>query len=205
MVFKTTIDFKTWKAEGTAEFKGRAAESWTGYELRYDKKAINYALIGWVEVRSKVVDWSVGQYDLTSRIVRDIAIPFSYSLIETLEQTTSGPGYELKAPFWVDHFRARRVNRVSDLLLANPQVMNREFLIKGREVELAKSVKCEGDSPWASFKREIKREPDGLKLKDHLEIKTLVVKAKDLQTETFAKFQAKILDCMQETIIVFKP
>ncbi len=205
MKFTTAIDFSNWKAQGVAEFRGRTAEAWAGNELRSDKRAINYSLIGWVADRSRVVDWSMGSYDLTSRIVQDLSIPFSYSLAPTLEQTTSGPGFEIRSPFFVERFRVRRANRVTDLLLANPQQLNREYKIKGRHVQLAKPIKCEGDSPWSAFKREITSEPGGeVKFTDHLEIKVLHVQAKDLQTDEFAKFQAKILDCMQETIIVFK-
>jgi hypothetical protein len=204
MKFKTTVDFSKWKAEGVADFRGRTAQAWTGNELRSDKRAINYSLIGWVADRSGVMDWSMGSYDLTSRIVQNISIPFSYSLVPTLEQTTSGPGFEIRAPFFVDHFRVRRARRVTDLLLANPQTLSREYDLKGRAVQLAKPIKCEGDSPWASFKREITQQPVGAKLTDRLEIKVLHIPAKDLQSKEFEEFQTKILNCMQETIVVFK-
>jgi hypothetical protein len=202
--FTTTIDFASWTASGVADFRGRSAEAWTGDELRTNKQAINYNLLGWIADRSKVVDWGMGTYDLRSRIVHDLSIPYTYTLIPSMEQTTAGPGFEICAPFFVEHFRARRSQRVTDLLLANPQQVDREYMIKGRPVQLAKKLKCEGDSPWAAFKREISRQPGGVKLSDHLEIKMLHVPAKDIKTDAFEKFQAKILNCMQETILVFK-
>jgi hypothetical protein len=201
---RVTDESSPLKVEGFLEMIGRSAEVWTGEELKTDKKSINFGLLRWVTDKTNPIDWTVGEYDLKSRIVHDVTIPFNYTAVNSPTQTTRGVGFEIGAPFFVDHFRARQVSRVADLLLANPQSVDRELKILGRTVPMAKKIKCKGDSPWAAFERTISREVTGVKLVDHLEIKTMHIPAKDIHTDEFAKFQKNILNCMQETIVVFK-
>ncbi len=203
-IIRATDETAPFKVDGSLALIGRSAEVWTGEELRNDKKAINFSLLGWVTDKTNLIDWTVGEYDLKSRIVHDITIPFSYTAFNSPTQTTRGTGFQIRAPFYVGHFHARRVNRVTDLLLANPQSVDRELTIVGRTVPMSRKINCKGDSPWAAFERTISREVNGVKLKDHLEIKTLHIPSKELQTAEFATFQKNILRCMEETVVVFK-
>lgn len=207
MIIKTKLAFQTDElaADGTVTFKGRTAEAWTGEELKQDKKSINYNLISWVTDRSKAVGWSIGTYDLTSRIVKDLAIPFDYTVRnDAIVQTTAGKGYVISAPFFLDHFRINAKDRETDLLLANPQQLHREIEITGKDVQQLKPMECHGDSPWIAFKRELKKESNGVMMNEEMIVKTLHIPAQDIRTEKFAQLQKDILECMQEAIVVFK-
>lgn len=207
IVIDADLDFSAateMKAKGKLELKGRAALAWAGAELSSHKKSIDNKLVRWVANADLLQDYKVSDYSLTSRLVQDLAVDFQTRETWYPLQTSTGTGFLLPGPHYFSHFRFRRDEKVSGLRLANPVTLKRNLRIRGREVLFNKASECRGESPWADFDRKIQKENGVVQIRDSISLKSLVIRAKDVQSQEFQGFQNSILQCLQESVMIFK-
>jgi len=192
-------------AQGEFSLLGHAAVSMTAAELSSTKKTLDYTFVRWLVNTANLESWDVGDYNLKSRIVQDITSNFKYQEQWRPITTTAGPGYLVPISFYANLLRVRiGSGRVSSLKLEDPVTWRREYRFNGRGVVFAKDIACLGSSPWADFNRELKQNDKDALLIDTITLKVPVIPNAELRTEEFSKFQASIIDCMQEAVIVFK-
>lgn len=192
------------ESKGKLVFDGRGALQFTAAELFNSKAANDYTFINWLAVPANVIDWKVGGYSLSSRIVSRIEPEFEYHERWRPAFSTAGTGYTLPAIGWLNYFRFKRETRASNLNVGYPLRVRRNYKITGKKVVLPKDIKCEGQSPWADFSRHIQMEKGALKIEEFIDFKMKVVPATSIATPEFAKFQDGILQCMQDALIVFR-
>ncbi len=193
------------KAQGEFSLLGHAAVSMTAAELSSTKKTLDYTFVRWLVNTANLESWEVGDYSLKSRIVQDISSTFKYQEQWRPITTTAGSGYLVPIPFYANLLRVRLgPSRVSSLKLEDPVTWRREYRFAGRDVVFSKDIACQGSSPWADFKRDLKRDGKDALLMDTVTLKVPVVPSGELQTAEFAKFQADIIGCMQEAVVVFR-
>jgi hypothetical protein len=200
----TFNDTQTLKGQGSLSFAGRAAEQWTGLQLTYSKKALDYSFINWVTNTSQLETWKVGDYDLRSRIARDFDVTFDFTEHDRPQLTTAGLGYSVPPTYYVKNYQFRTEDRVAMPKISEPKKLIREVRFSGREILYRKDLKCSGESPWVDFSRSIRKESRELVLTDTIEVKMNYLPLKDLKTKEFAELQNNLLNCLQEIVLVFK-
>jgi hypothetical protein len=193
------------KAQGEFSLLGHAAVSMTAAELSSTKKTLDYTFVRWLVNTANLESWDVGDYNLKSRIVEDIKSTFKYQEQWRPITTTAGNGYLVPISYYAHLLRVRMgPDRVSSLKLDDPVTWRREYRFNGRDAVFAKDVACQGTSLWADFNRELKRDAKDALLIDTVKLKVSVIPNTELHTDEFSKFQASIIACMQEAVIVFK-
>lgn len=192
------------KGEGSLTIGGRAAEQWAGAQLSSSKKSLDYALIGWAASPPQLETWRLGEYDLKSRVTADFTTSFAYTERFRPQLTSAGHGYTVPATFFVKNFQFRTDDKVAMPKIAEPQKLTREVRFSGRDILYRKELKCSGQSPWADFSRTIQKEARDVVLTDTIEVKMNFIPLEDLKKKEFVELQNSLLDCLQDTVLVFK-
>lgn len=192
------------KAKGTLALLGSAAVAWAGSGLSATKQSLDHSLIRWVANGDNLVSWDVGRYDLTARTVRDFTVDYKTEEVWRPVRTTAGIGYLVPAPFYTGYFRFRREQRVSGARFDDPLAIQRTLRLRGRAARLDKDIRCEGNSEYAAFARQVHREDDAIVIEDEIVLKKPGISNDVIRSKAFGDFQNQILSCLQESVIIFE-
>jgi Domain of Unknown Function with PDB structure (DUF3857) len=192
------------EARGKFALRGHAAVNMTAAELSSSKKSIDYQFIQWITEPANLQSWEVGNYELKSRIVKDLATDIKYKEVWRPVPTTAGKGYVVPTVPHTHAFRIRLDDRVSDLRLEDPNTWSRTYRLSGRDVVFNTDIECEKTSPWADFSRKITRDHGDALIVDTIKSKMPIIPVADLKSKEFAAFQSSLLACLQEAVVIFK-
>ena len=192
------------EARGSIEMLGGSALRWTAYELSSTKANRDFQMIGWITPVDNVIGWKFDDLDLRTRIVRDLKTNFNYKEMLRPIPTTAGEGHILPKNNLIALFKVRREERVSDVIMDDPATLEVNTHLTGRRVCFDKPIHCEGKSKWADYSRDFKKSGNGYVMKDRYSLKVPILKATEMKTDEFAKFQSNLLNCMLEAVVVFK-
>lgn len=194
----------TMLSSGTLELKGSAALPWAGSQLSASKKSLDHSLIRWVANADNLVDWTLNDYDLHSRLVQDLKFEFKTKEIWRPVQTSVGMGIMIPGPFYHGYFRFQRNNRKSGVRLDNPLTLVRKLKIRGRAISLKSKLECLGDTPWAGFEKKVWLDQGTLHFQDRIAVKQSAIEADSIPSLEFEKFQNSVLLCLQESVMILK-
>ena len=193
---------------GSINFKGRSAIAWTGADLNKSKESIDYELIRYAGVDiSTLKKWTVGEYDLSSRIVKDFSVQMSYLMAENNDlfgyKTQLGSLFFSPYPANIRLFFVRVRNRVSDLFLGPP----RKMIIISKLLNIKPLGKfnfnCHIESKWLEAKRRIKTSQP-FTIKDTYEFKQTEIPVEEMKSKEFAEFQKKLKRCFAQSAMIYK-
>lgn len=192
------------QGKGTLTLRGRGAYSMTGAQLSFVKKTTDYMLIDWIASATTLESWELGEYDLRSRIVSDVAVPFEFTRVLRPTSTTAGPGHIVSASPFLALYNFAREGRVGNVRTEDPLLWKRTLRLAGQDAVFTNDVSCSGTSDWADFSRTIRKAGRDVVIVDEIKSKVSQIAATDLVREEFRSFQDKLVACMQDTVVVFK-
>lgn len=191
---------------GKLTYKGRAAIPYTGATLNSSKKSIDYRIISTLGETSRMESWKVGDYDLSSRIVKDLDIAFYYTEKDAEYRTSAGPAFPLSSNWFVKTLLVKTQDRVANLFLGQPITYNRSIRLKNLDMVGSKeSLTCEIDSPWAHLSRQLEIKKNAIHVVDHVTIKQKEIPNAALRSKRFLAFQRKIRRCFDGSAIIYRP
>ncbi|MCY4321914.1 MAG: DUF3857 domain-containing transglutaminase family protein [Bdellovibrionaceae bacterium] len=196
------------KVTGDIHFKGRQAIAYTGALLNKSKKALDYNFINFTGIDiSTLKEWTIGSYNLKSRIVKDFSINFSY----LAKSNNSFSGYKSQLgsifffpyPYGINYFSVRTINRISDLFLGQKRKI--VFISKLKNIKPVGNVNlnCKIKSKWFDSARLVESvEP--LIIKDIYNFKETKVSIKDIKSNEFLNLQSKLKNCFMHFAMIYK-
>lgn len=202
-----TIDPKahSYQVSGSLGYSGRAAIPYTGATLNSSKKSIDYRIISTLGQPGRMESWKVGDYDLSSRIVKDLNIRFIYTEKDAEFRTSAGPAFPLTSNWFVKTMLAKTKNRVSNLFLGQPISYRRRIRIRNVDIVGKKdTLSCEIKSQWADISRDLKIEKNAIVVVDNIVIKQKEIPNASLRSKQFAVIRQKIRRCFDGSAIIYR-
>lgn len=195
-----------YQVSGSLSYSGRAAIPYTGATLNSSKQSIDYRIISTLGQPGRMESWQVGDYDLSSRIVKDLNIRFIYVETDAEFRTSAGPAFPLTSNWFVKTLLAKTQDRVSNLFLGQPITYSRQIRIKNVDIVGDEdTLSCEISSPWADMSRELKVEKNAILVVDKVTIKQKEIPNASLRSKSFAAVQRKIRQCFDGSAIIYRP
>jgi hypothetical protein len=190
---------------GKLELKGSPAIYWTGAGLRASKESIDHSLVRYLSDESRIQQWKIGDYNLTSRVVQDLA--FQYEILErsTEIRTGSGSNYPLQPGYYATILMLPTQNRVSDLFLGTPIKIKKVYHLKNISRVKRQFAGCTIKSPWVDFSRKVSDlTTTGVQIVDEIEVKKDLISNQELLSGEFKELQKQIGKCFSGIAIPFK-
>ena len=194
----------TLQVAGEMRLSGRGAISMTIDSFYNAPAAVNHELVRNLAAQGKVLEYTVGDFERGSRIVKDLAIPVRFRLSDIGLRTSAGFGFPLQREEVVSSLLTDTKDRFSDVYLDIPAHRRSEQEVKGVRRIGKSNLDCELDSEWAALSRKVTDTSDGVRISDHVEVKKPVIPNETLQTPAFAKFQAAIRECFHRSAVILE-
>ncbi|PWU13430.1 MAG: hypothetical protein C5B49_14770 [Bdellovibrio sp.] len=188
---------------GSISLLGHAMVPFTGLALSYSKASIDYDLLYFVSVPGRVDAFHFDDFDLSSRIVRDLTTSFTVTEKWLPVPTSAGTGYLVSPPRPIETFVFRREDRQSSLYLGPPRTVERELVFR-KVGRLDHKVQCEGHSEWIDFRREFRKRGSDIVLTEKITLKKDRVDIDEIRKEAFQKLQDSLNLCQQPAILVLR-
>lgn len=190
------------RVEGLISIKGVYTLPLIGADLRASKESTNRDILHMVTDENRTIDWKIGDYNLTSRIVNDLNFKFNFTEKHTKMKTTAGNAFVVYPQNPVYRLLSTVSDRVTDMQLDLPGVYKEETLLS-KTALVGELSNCNIDSPWVSGTREIVNTADGIKVLDTLVIKKDRILNSELKSNEYAQFQNKVYNCFGSTALVY--
>lgn len=191
-------------AKGLARYTGRATLPFTGAELNTSRESLDFQLISNVGDTARMEKWSVGNYDLKSRIATDFRFDYSFSERDAEFRTTAGPALPIASTWIAQVLLVKTEGRVSDLYLEQPIEFRRDIRVRQIAALGEGDLSCTIASPWVEMKREYAKTEDGIRVRDDVKVKRSRVTAQELGSAEFAQLQREIRRCYEGAAVIFK-
>lgn len=175
----------------------------TGADLRFSKEIINHAIVRTIANESRVVNWHMSDYDLTSRVVSDVKLNFELTEKHTRLKTTAGDAFLLPSSNEVMTLLTKTKDRVTDLLFYDPGTYHRSILLPATSLIGSESA-CRVDSAWFKGTRNVSNTQNGIQVIDELIVKKNKILNSELKSDEYAKFQGEVFNCFGDTALVYK-
>ena len=191
--------------DGEMRFAGRVAFALTSRTFYAAADTVDYELIHAIAQKYKILNYKVGDFPRTSRIVTDVVVPVKYTISDIGLRTSAGLGLTLMRENVITPLLFDTHDRVSDIYLENPGVSITRIEITGvRRVGKA-GLDCDLKSDWANLSRQVTDSKNGVSIQDRIEVKQIVVPNESLKTPAFAKFQDQVRDCFSDSAVILEP
>lgn len=191
------------KIDGDLSVSGIFALGITGADLKTSKEVINQAIISTIANPSRVIDWHVSDYNLSSRIVSDVNIKFDLAEKHTRLKTTAGNAFLLPASNIATILLTKTKDRVSDLAFNEPATYHNNVLLPQTSL-VGSGASCRVDSPWIQGTRKISNTPEGIQVTEDLVIKKNRILNSELKSDEYTKLQGEVFSCFGDTALVYK-
>jgi hypothetical protein len=189
---------------GSFDLRGRSVLAWTGVGLNRSKEDLSYSIITNMAKESRLKEWNVEDFDLSSRVARDLLFEFKYAEAGTDLRTSAGSGYMLNAPGSIYKFRPKIDDRVSDVYLGQPYTYRREITFDGIARVGTEELGCRIESPWMTASREARDTEHGMVLTDEYVLKRNVLTLEELRTPEFRQLRDTVEHCFDRIALVYR-
>ena len=185
---------------------GRNAISLTGATLMMSKETIDHYFTRLVANESRLKRIEIADYDLNSRIVKDLGFDATLEESYSAMKTSAGLAYRLVPSEVVQVLvDLETKKRISELFLGQPFSYQREIHMNHVHVIGSDYRGCDLKSPWAQVSRKLLPQSDGVLVQDRYSTLVSSISSEDLKSAEFHTFQARLRSCMDQVAIVFKP
>lgn len=141
--------------------------------------------------------------DLSSRIVKDININYSYIQDNKLTRTNLGNAFNLNYNINdIEDYIDIPNDTVSDIYLGAPYTIERETIIKNAKAKNIESLNKELDSKWIYISRNLTIENNNLVIKDRIVSKRDVIKNEELKTLEFKTLKTNIERNFKNSLVI---
>lgn len=189
-------------AKGHILLRGGDTVTMTASGLSHAKSILDYAFLNWLANTSSVTDWKFSDYDLKTRVVKDLKVEFEFRENWLAVPTSVGRGYMTKSLPHIGAFQFQPEKRVSDLYLGYPRTLDRKWEFDGSLVKMNGQTRCTGTSPWLDFSREFRRQKARVVLEERVVLKKASVPVAEIKSKAFADLQASLRSCHHSAVLV---
>ncbi len=192
--------------KGNIILKNEAASTITASELMVSKDNIQNIIFNSLSGTS--LDESNKKHiilpDLKSRIVKDIAIEYSYEQDNKLSKTNLGKALKLSYnKLAVDNFIHISQDSLCDLFIGEPNSLKRQTIIKNIDAKNVESLNKEIDTKWLSISRKLSFKNKELKIDETIIVKQELIANEDLKTAEFQNLKKDLEQDFKDVSIVF--
>jgi hypothetical protein len=185
---------------------GRKAVGLTGEHLNRSRESTDQDLIRVLSEDGKILSWDFKDYDLRSRRVADLDFQFRVEEDSTPSiQSSAGAGYPILGSATARKLLAVSKERVSDVSLGNPSVLEKETLLTGSRAVGSRSLDCTLDSPWISIERKIEPKNTGLLIREKSIVRRKFLTVEESRSDAFRSFQQKLRSCTDGIVLIYEP
>jgi hypothetical protein len=191
--------------KGKIALLGEEALYFTGKELYESPEQIKnelfYALSGsYVSDAKKIMQMP----DLSSRIVSDLNIAYSYADNKLLK-TNYGYGIKMNSPY-IDHIIDTDLEQFSDQIIGPPKTRIVETVIKAPKKATAKNLKelnYKIDTPWLYFERKCNNQNKQTQIIHKMVIKTKYISNQDLKSARYKELKQQLQHNVKNAVVIF--
>jgi hypothetical protein len=196
---------RTLRVNGKLRVSGRAAIPLTQKSFYQSVESVKYDVIHSMSFGYKMLSYEVGEFAPASRLVRDLQIPFRFTLADIGVRTSAGYGFLLMREPFVDKILKDTKGRMSDLQIETPGVwVNREEVVGFRRVGES-NLDCDLQSEWMNASRVVSETSTGVVSSDRIEVLKEVIPNEDLHSPEFEQFQSRLRECFFRAAIIIEP
>ena len=142
--------------------------------------------------------------DLHSRIVKDIAIDYSYEQNNRLFKTNQGLGMKLSYnKLGIDNFIHVNNDIVSDIYIGSPNTFARQTIIRNIDIKNSEALNKDIDSKWLSISRKLSFKDRILTIEDLIIVKQEIITNEELKTPEFMKLKEDLEINFKDAALVF--
>jgi predicted transglutaminase-like cysteine proteinase len=193
------------RIDGTLELHGVSAIGYTGARLTRSTRSVDWTLARYLGARDDLRTWTVEPYDLTSRVVHDLAFRVHLVQRDSPMRTSAGDAFYLGTggPS-VSGLLTPTDQRVSGLANGPPQ--RYQWTTELRDVKRIgrHSLDCAVKSPWIDFTRTVRDIPRGVRIEDEGIVHQEIIPNVELRSERFAAVQQRIRECLSGASVVYE-
>jgi len=192
------------RTEGELKLIGESAQEFTGAALSHSLQVIEEATILNLCGESSPLQKKVVLPSLDSRIVKDLAISYSYEQENHLLLTNMGFGILFNFS-WANNFIDTSTNQEGTTFVGLPITLQRTFTIKNVDADQAKALAYAFTSPWVEAKRECHLSDRGVEMVENIAILKSFVTAEEVKSKQFQELKKTIKKyCSKIALIVSK-
>lgn len=188
--------------QGDFLIKGGAAASLTGAGLIYSKKELEekfiYMLSGEVAPENVQMEFS----DLTSRIVKDIAIKYKYSLSNICYQTNLGLAFSMGNK-WPDIYIDTSTDQVGTIYVGFPKTMLEQVIFKNIKSISPEKLSAEIKSKWFDAKRTCKASGGDIICQEETTIFASFIGPEDIKSQDFIETKKQLKKYFTNSALIY--
>lgn len=192
------------KTEGELKLIGESAQDFTGAALSHSIQVIEEATIMNLSGEASPLKKKVTLPPLDSRIVKDLAISYSYEQENHLLLTNMGSGILLNFS-WANNFIDTSMTQEGTTFVGLPVTLHKAVIIKNVDVEQTKALTYAFKSPWVEAKRECRLSDQGVEMVETVTILKSFITAEEVRSKKFQELRHAIKKyCSKIALIISK-
>lgn len=177
--------------EGELKLIGESAQDFTGAALNHSLQVIEEATILTLCGEASPLKKKVILPPLDSRIVKDMAISYSYEQENHLLLTNMGYGILFNFS-WASNIIDTSITQEGTTFVGLPMTLHRTFIIKNVDADQAKALAYAFTSPWVEAKRECHLSDRGVEMVENIAILKSFVTAEEVKSKEFQDLRQTI-------------
>lgn len=192
--------------KGTITLKNEEAFRITGAELVTSKSNIEDSILNSLSGTNldSTNKKEITIPDLKSRIVKDIAIEYSFQQDNKLSQTNLGKALKLNYnKLAIDNFIHASQDTVCNLYIGEPYSYKRKTIIKNIDAKNAESLNKEIRTKWIDISRKLSFKNRTLTIDETITAKQELILNKDLITPEFLELKGNLEQNFRDVLLVF--
>lgn len=200
---KLTIEDDSVINEGEIILKGESALMLSGAGLYLSQKEIKdniYFSLSDVQLDEKD-KLGITLPDLSSRIVKDIVLPFKYKHKSQLFKTNLASALKIPSS-WVDDLTSAAPDQISDLIIGSQVTIERKTVINGLKVKEIEALNYAKTTPWVDVQRSCKYVGGNTEVSDTIVIKKGFIPRDDLASEEYKSLRRDLLQHFKNSAVI---
>ncbi|MEW6721605.1 MAG: DUF3857 domain-containing protein, partial [Thermodesulfobacteriota bacterium] len=190
---------------GRIELYGHQAVWLTGAARYASPETIKFSILRGISEGRRVLSGSVGDFDMSSPVVRDKSIDVTTEVEGAAIRTTAGLAYRLEHDSLKMYSVIDPEKYQGDIFLGEPNVTESVDRIVGSRLVGKNPPPCRVSSPWIDASWEAREDGDSLVVSSRVTLKKPILTRAEIGGQAFVDLQKGIRRCFGDYALVFEP
>lgn len=192
------------RSQGKIHFSGEQAQMLTGAALNQSLQSIEEAIIHQLSGEVSPLQKKITLPDLTSRVVKDVALEYYYEQENKLLLTNVGVGF-LLASAWSKAFTDTSDDQEGTTFVGLPSTLVRKIIFSRAQIDQLKALTYDIKTPWVEARRECQIGPEGAEVVEYVTLLKSFMSPQEVKSETFKMFKQSLKKyCSRVAVIISK-
>ena len=182
--------------------EGEAAISYTGAGLVYSQQELNekliYALSGEVSPHNVKINLP----DLTSRVVKNIAVEYSYSIPNAAYQTNLGLAYDMSSS-WPGTYLNLPRDQVGTIYVGYPKTLQSQISFVNINAKSPEALNAEVKTKWFAAKRTCQKEKADIVCQEKVTILKSFISPEDIASNEFMAAKSSLKKYFSSSSLIY--